>query len=248
MRRFFVIFLFLLTLCGCSPAESCDSGTVLHILFIGNSYTYVNDLPATFSHLACSGGHKIETGMAAQGGWTLAQHVTTSQTLDLLNGQKWDFVVLQEQSEIPAGEASRTTSMVPAVRTLSAQIRKLDAEPLLFNTWGHRDGLPDSGEPTYFDMQAQLNAGYKAIAKELKVRVVPVGSAWLQARTQSPPLDLWQDDGSHPNTPGTYLAACVFYASIFQESPAGLGYRDGLSQEMAQALQILAADAVLKKP
>jgi hypothetical protein len=85
------------------------------------------------------------------------------------------------------------------------------------------------------------------IAKELNVPVARVGDAWLMGRLQPTPLDLWQADGSHPNEMGTYLAACVFYATIFRQSPAGLTYRSGLSQETAQTLQTLAADSVLKE-
>jgi hypothetical protein len=247
MRRILCIFILLLAFTGCSPAETCgNSGEALRILFIGNSYTYVNDLPGTFAHLACSGGHKVETGMAADGGWTLEQHASASGTLDKLNGQQWDYVVLQEQSEIPAVEASRGQAMYPAARALVAKIRENGAEPLFFNTWGHKNGLPEYGEPTYFEMQAQLDVGYKGIARELGVDVVPVGYAWLQARTQPQPLDLWQDDGSHPNQQGTYLVACVFYATVFQESPAGLGYRAGVSMDEAETLQRLANDAVLE--
>lgn len=221
--------------------------TVLHILFIGNSYTSVNDLPGTFAKLACSGGHQIETDIAAVGGWTLADHANSAQTIAKLNQQKWDMVILQEQSEFPTIPYDRAQYMYPAVRWLVAKIRDLGAQPYLLITWGHRDGLPDAGIPSYTDMQAQLDAGYMGIANELGVAVVPVGDAWLQARKQSNPLDLWQDDGSHPNEQGTYLAASVFYATIFHQSPVGLSFRAGLSQKTAQSLQTLAADTVQVK-
>ena len=60
--------------------------------------------------VACPGkgwGHPIQTGMTAPGGWTLAEHLNSAQTLDALQSSKWDFVVLQEQSEIPAVEQTR---------------------------------------------------------------------------------------------------------------------------------------------
>lgn len=76
--------------------------TCMRVLFIGNSYTFVNDLPGTFAELAQSGGHTVQTGMLALGGWTLADHVNAHETLDTLKSAKWGFVVLQEQSEIPA--------------------------------------------------------------------------------------------------------------------------------------------------
>jgi hypothetical protein len=250
MKRFlYFCFLALVIVAGCSPAGNCSaaqsSDPVVHILFIGNSYTYVNDLPGVFSQLACAGGHKVETAMAAEGGWTLADHIASSQTLEKLNQEKWDYVVLQEQSEMPAIEVSRTRVMYPAVRLLVHKIEELGAVPILFMTWGHADGVPEAGILTYEDMQARLYTGYMDIARELRIPVAPVGSAWLEARSQPTPLDLWQSDGSHPNENGTYLAACVFYATLFRQSPEGLSYRSGLSLETAQALQTIAAHAVL---
>jgi hypothetical protein len=242
-----VIFLFL---ASCAPTANCagaqNTGTTVTVLFIGNSYTYVNDLPAAFSKLSCSGGHKVESAVAAEGGWTLVDHLASTKTLEKLKQQKWDYVVLQEQSEIPAVASSRRQSMYPAVRKLVAQIRALGAQPVLFITWGHRDGLPQASEKSYQEMQDQVEIGYTGIAQELGVLAAPVGSAWQKARAQAAPIDLWQADGSHPNEQGTYLAACVFYATIFHESPEGLSDRGGFSQETAQTLQSVAAEAALK--
>ncbi len=68
-------------------------------------------------------------------------------------------------------------------------------------------------------MQLEIDDGYLGIAHELRAPVAPVGIAWLAVRRQNPQLNLWQDDGNHPNEDGTYLAACVFYAVIFRQSP-----------------------------
>jgi hypothetical protein len=113
------------------------------VLFIGNSYTYVNDLPGTFAVLAKAGGHPIHTGMVAPGGWTLAEHLNSPQALSALQSSKWDFVVLQEQSEIPAMETARWRDMYPAARALVEKIRQTGAQPVFFLTWAHRDGLPE---------------------------------------------------------------------------------------------------------
>lgn len=238
----------LLLASSCSPPSKCSgsqsSGSVLRVLFIGNSYTFANDLPGMFTRLACSGGYQVETGMAAVGGWTLADHSVSPQTLEKLKQQKWDVVVLQEQSEIPAIASVRVQLMYPAARLLVAKIKEIGALPLLFLTWGHRDGTANFGIYGYADMQDQLDVGYRQIADELKVTVVPVGYAWLKLRLQSN-LNLWQDDGSHPNESGTYLAASVFYATIFHQDPAGLAYCAGLSQDSAHFLKALAADTVL---
>jgi hypothetical protein len=220
----------------------------LRVLFIGNSYTMVNDLPSTFTQLACSGGHRVEAGMAANGGWTLANHVASPETLSKLNDAKWDFVILQEQSQIPAQAAARTYGMYPAARQLVSKINATGAHPIFFMTWAHGNGWPESNLPDFASMQAQLAVGYQSIANELRVPVAPVGIAWSATRALAPNLQLWQGDESHPAVTGTYLAACVFYATLFRQSPAGLTYIAGLPSADAITLQQVAADTVLKEP
>ena len=218
------------------------------IFFIGNSYTSVNDLPATFTALAKSGGHAVQTDVADEGGWTLADHLNAAETAGLLNSAKWDYVVLQEQSQVPALEQDRTQIMYPAARTLVQQIKAIGARPIFFLAWAHHDGWPEEGMQTYAAMQAQIDAGYLGIAGELKVPVAPVGPAWQAATQQYPQLALWQSDNSHPTGQGTYLAACVFYAAIFRQSPVGLSYTAGLSADVAHELQSIAAETVLNDP
>ena len=240
------------SLFGCSTATKCDaadkSDDCMRVLFIGNSYTFMNDLPAMFSKLAASGGHRVEVGMSAQGGWTLADHLNSSATLDQLTPSQWDFVVLQEQSQIPAREESRLQGMYPAARSLVNKIRDSAATPVLFMTWAHRDGWPEQGLTEYGTMQSQINKGYLGLARELNVPVAPVGYTWNLTRIKNPQLELWQEDGSHPSEQGTYLAACVFYAVLFRESPEGMSYRAGLSKDTAEAIQAAANDAVLSNP
>jgi hypothetical protein len=183
--------------------------------------------------------------MVASGGETLAQHAASSDSLGKIASQDWTYVVLQEQSEIPATSAGRA-EMDPAVRALAARAQAVGAVPLLFMTWAHADGLPASGLPTYEAMQEQIDAGYLGIADELKVPVAPVGFTWYMVRHDHPDIELWSDDGSHPSVAGTYLAACVFYASIFRQSPEGLSFSGGIPNDEARVLQTEANDNVLK--
>ena len=249
MRRGLLIVLLLLVCCACSASSSCDntrpSQDCLRVLFVGNSYTFVNDLPNTFAALANAGGRRVHIGMVANGGWTLEQHASSTPTLNQLAPHQWEYVVLQEQSQIPSIPRFRSATMYPAVRSLVKRIRQSQATPLLFQTWAHRDGWLEMGLPDAARMQAQLNAGYGEIGRELNVRVIPVGTAWLAAHARYPELQLWQDDGSHPSEQGTYLAACVMYAAISGASPEGLSYHGSVSSDIAGQLQTIAADAVL---
>ncbi len=251
LKCFLSSVLLLCVLCGCALTSNCGTAqdrSCTRVLFIGNSYTYVNDLPATFADLAKSGGHKVEVQTAAEGGWTLADHIQSQGTLKKLNSAKWDIVVLQEQSQIPSVAQSRVQAMYPAARELVREIRALGSTPIFFDTWAHREGWPENGMKTYQSMQAQIDTGYAGIALELNVPVAPVGSAWFYAVTEHPELSVWQDDGSHPSEQGTYLAACVFYAFIFHEDPSGLTYQAGLSKEIASTLQAIASRTVPNPP
>ena len=252
MRRLLAVCLVVLAVAGCSAsaADCGDTGSATsctRILFVGNSFTYVNDLPATFAQLARSGGHPVQTGMAAQGGFRLADHLTSGDTMTALRSARWTFVALQEQSQLPAIATLRRSQMDPAARSLAGLVRAGGASPIFFVTWAHRAGWPENGLPTYESMQRQIDAGYLAIARELGTPVSPVGPAWLAITQRHAELELWQADGVHPTPAGTYLAACVFYAAIFHQTPVGLAYA-GLPGDTAKTLQEFAATTVLADP
>jgi len=219
-----------------------------HILFVGNSYTYVNDLPGMFVRLSRSGGHAVQADMAAEGGWTLADHVGSAATGEKIRSRQWDFIVLQEQSQIPASPEARTSAMYPSARKLIQDITANGSRPVLFLTWAHKAGWPENNLPGYDAMQGQIDQGYLGLAGETNAMVIPVGLAWSNAFHQSSDLSLWQDDGSHPSEQGTYLAACVFYAALYGETPANLPYHANLPQGTALSLQTIAGETVLNNP
>jgi hypothetical protein len=225
-----------------------DSTPCTRVLFVGNSYTSVNDLPSMFTSLARSGGHRVEIGSETHDGWTLADQAAAPATTAALAATHWNIVVLQEQSQIPAVEQLRQQQMFPAARHLATMVRQAGGQPLFFMTWAHRDGWSEDGLADYSSMQSAIEEGYQTIAKELRAPIAPVGEAWRVLVAQESNPALWQDDGSHPTAKGTYLAACVFYASIFRESPNGLSYRADLTANEALLLQQVAASTVLDDP
>ena len=186
--------------------------------------------------------------MSAQGGQTLAGHAASPGSLTEITGKRWDFIVLQEQSRIPAIAAQRNEQMVPAARLLDKKAAESGADTVLFATWASRDGLPGAGFKDYVAMQSAIEAGYLEVAGEIGAIVAPVGAAWQRALDEHPELELWQRDGSHPSLEGTYLAACVFYATLLETSPEGANYRAGLPEETARFLQAVAGEVVLGNP
>lgn len=248
-RLLLILVVFVPTQFGCSANPGCgnpgDSLACTRVLFLGNSYTAVNDLPTVFANLAISGGHRVETGIAAEGGSSLADHAGSSATATDLTSSKWNIVVLQEQSQIPSIDRSRQDQMYPAARRLVRMIRDAGGQPMFFLTWARRDGWPENGIASYAAMQSAIDDAYLAIAGEQQAAVAPVGYAWSTLLGQEVNSGLWQDDGSHPTAKGSYLAACVFYATVFRQSPHGLEYHADLSGDEAVKLQGIAADTVL---
>ncbi len=203
----------------------------LRVLFIGNSYTYFNNLPQLVSELAHSTRDMkpVETEMVAVGGATLKRLWEAGKALETLKRDRWNYVILQEQSTLgPAPivdgvvQISNPKNFHDYARLFDAEIKKVGAKTILFLTWARHN---------HMEQQTVLTNAYQAIAKELKAMIAPVGIAWEQALKENPQLALHQHDKSHPTEAGSYLAACVIYATIFGQSPEGLTRRimgDGL--------------------
>ena len=179
---------------ACSPFSRTPC---VRVLFLGNSFTFVNDLPTVFRDLARASGQNVETSMVANGGETLAQHVASPDSLNALRNAHWQFVVVQEQSQIPAVESFRQSQMYPAARSLVEMIRTAGSTPILLETWAHRDGWPDQ-RLDYASMQAGLDQGYATISAELKTALAPTGQAWQAVLRLDPGIVRWRgaDPGS----------------------------------------------------
>jgi hypothetical protein len=237
----------LVVACASLRAPDCrgdaPSGACTRVLFIGNSYTSVNDLPAVFSRVAAARRHVVYTEMIAPGGVRLADHAASAEVLERIRSGRWNYVVLQEQSQIPSTEQSQTGQMFPAARALVSEIRRAGARPVFYATWARRGGWPENGMPDYASMQAQITQAYRAIGEELHALVAPVGDAWSMVAAERPDIPLWQGDDSHPTEQGTFLAANVLVATLFHEVPQGLGTRGHVPEVQVYALQQAAARA-----
>jgi hypothetical protein len=231
---------------GCSTIPRVAFCT--KVLFIGNSYTYVNDLPTTFASLAWAGSHHVDTGVLATGGATLEDHIASPDTLPTIQSQKWTIVVLQDQSENPSVDYDRENEMYPAATYLASIVHSDGAKTMFFLTPARENGWPAANLPTYAAMQSAIDTGYLTIAQRLDAEIAPVGDAWARIVGDKTNIMLWQSDGSHPTIAGTYLDACVFYASVFLRSPLGLSYTDGLSSRTASILQSAAWTVVDDDP
>eukprot|EP01079_Euglenida_sp_SAG-EU17-18_P006153 gene6153-5997_t len=233
-----------MALIGATGAVAGAAGT--KVLFVGNSFTFVNDLPGTFEKVATSMGKQVTVDSSVLGalaawarllaGWPMAlglcaptpyaavfvmgtdaggcslQHLLTTNESQAKLQQEWDFIVLQDQSQLPSVQQARSAMLHPAVKGFVAQAKQ--AKVLMYSTWGYVQGLqhqvcPDNGTSacfpkslsdyvpgcwkghsdwlsevdTYTGMTYALLRGYLSVKQtEASVGVAPWGAARQVAR------------------------------------------------------------------
>jgi len=92
---------FLLSHAGCRGSATAAyvfaPGKNLRVLFIGNSLTQSNDLPAIVQALAVAGGQPALTQKSVLlPGTSLEDQWNNGRALKALRAEKWDVVVLQQ--------------------------------------------------------------------------------------------------------------------------------------------------------
>jgi len=233
-----------------SSAGSVASGDVpaaaqLRVLFIGNSLTSFNDLPAMIGDLARAAGEARPFAPVAelQGGATLALHLQAGRVQAHLAHGPWHAVVLQEQGGFAAAApADLEHQTLATVRTLQTMIVAAGAQPVLFVPYGRRGG--HTAGDSYDAMQDRINENHATMARALSIVSVPVGELWRGVVRSRPALPLWDQRGMHPSVAGTYLAACAFYTHFYGKSPVGNAHTAGLPLRDARAIQEAVASAL----
>lgn len=189
-----------------SPALAADQNVeqARRVLFIGNSYTFYNNMPRMAAELAeLNGALKPVVRAVTVGGSSLQEHWHRGEAQQSIENGRWNHVVLQEFSMQPFIDERPTRRYVAEYSEL---IRRDHAQPVIYLTWS-RAWAPER--------QTQLNRFYRKLAKENGALVVPVGPAWRIAQERHPDLRLYEIDGSHPTLAGSCIAAYTFHASLW---------------------------------
>ncbi len=221
------------------------------VLFIGNSYTEVNNLPQMVLNIAHNMGDDMTYSSNTPGGCTFSQHCV-NYSMQLICQGGWDVVVLQEQSQLPSFPQGQVEGEVfPYAERLVDSIYAHNpcAEPMFYMTWGRRDGdqinaqyFPVLG--TYEGMDSMLCLRYTYMAETYDASLCPVGRVWRYLRANHPDINLYASDGSHPSQAGTYAAACAFYTLIFHRDPAAITFNASLEASVASTIRSAVHDVV----
>ena len=226
-------------------------------LFIGNSYTYVNDLPQMVANVAASAGDTLFFDSNSIGGYTFQQHSVNATTLSKIAAGNWDYVVLQEQSQylsFPIGQVE--ADVFPYAKKLDSIINANNpcAETVFFMTWGRKNGDADNCAVwppvcTYQGMDSLLSLRYRMMAESNDAILSPVGAVWHYLRQNYPAIELYNADESHPSVAGSYAAACSFYAVLFRKDPSMITFVSTLNatdaENIRNAVKIIVYDSLM---
>lgn len=236
MKKWLSILLFVsLLFFNCSSDDSANAPEEIEEeqievkgLFIGNSHTYFNQ--GVSVHLENFVKHsdldiKPIIVESAFGGYSLEDHLNSLATLDKIESDNWDFIVLQENSFVASTDKEAS---VANFKALNEKITVTGAQTHLFMTWAYLD------EP---DMYFAIKDTYDEASFQTKAKVVPVGRAFKDFSAQVSPTTLYDADGVHPSLDGTYLAATMFYIALFEKDPRLNSYSAGLDSETVEILK-----------
>lgn len=223
--------------------DAVPAAPPVRVLFIGNSYTFHNGgVDAVLQALARAAGRNFECAASVSGGKSLQWHWEEGDARAQIARGGWDYVVLQELSTRPIANPEL---MLEYARKFDAAIKSAGAHTVFFLTWA-RYHQPEKQRP--------ITRAYNKVAFELAALVAPVGPAFERVLDEHPSIRLHAEDRSHPTAAGTYLAACVFYATLTEASPVGLpatittasGKTITLDRDTAEVLQRAAQAAVAR--
>lgn len=242
MFRLVIIFSFLSTIAFAQPTN---------VLFIGNSYTHMNNLCKIFQNIANSKGKIVFADTLAVSGSNLKGHTLRENTYKKIQAKSWDYVFIQGYSRELSYDSTRiVTETIPYAKQLVDSIKRHNpcVNIYYYMTWGYADGFKDSvpGD-NYHLMQERIEKGYMLLSEETGgLPVAPVGMVWKTIHDTYPEINLYAPDRAHPSIYGSYIAACTFYSAIYKESSEGCAMPKKVDLLYARFIQSVSTDYVLE--
>jgi hypothetical protein len=212
-HRLLLVILIIYGIFSHNYTQAQEKKNALRVLFVGNSYTYVQNLPQLVSIISDSTKTKLVTRKSTVGGAYLSEHWKNQRglkTRELISKGHFDIVVLQENS---MATIQQPDSTIKYAGLLCKLIKESGAKPYFYMTWA-REKVPQ--------YQQEITSVYLKIAKANNAGLVPVGEAWELARQLRPTINLYETDGSHPSNLGAILSAYVFVSVLTGEVPASI--------------------------
>jgi len=230
------LLLIALVACNADAAGPAPIGDGAHVLFVGNSLSYWNDMPAMVQALGASAGIALDVQIVGKPNFSLEDHWADGEALAAIARGGWDVVILQQG---PSALAASRVNLLQWADSFNVRIRAIGARPALYQVW-----------PAGADLATNFNASlesYRLAAVQVNGQLLPAGGAWQRVWATTPSLGLYGPDQFHPSWLGSYVAAITIYGGLTGNTPVGLPASVGsgsTSAATAALVQTAAADAL----
>lgn len=203
---------------------------VYYILFIGNSLTYVHDIPSIIKSMINADGGYVSYIQDTPGGSTLESHYDKFK--EITSQYKFSHIVLQGQSKEPI---SNKQVFLNAMQLLASEVEGSNAELIVYETWCY------DGEQYRYSMTEGLQASYEEAADLIGARITRSGEAFrLFEETYGFEISLYQDL-NHQSEYGAFLSACVHYSTFTGKRASDNSFiMEGISEEWAVKIKGIA--------
>ncbi|NND07013.1 MAG: DUF4886 domain-containing protein [Saprospiraceae bacterium] len=251
------VFLFLLIFEGLHAQQvDHDSTRSIHVLTIGNSFAnnackYLEEIVQSVTHChilitkANIGGCSLEKHAnlieACEQDPGLKPYGNTHSLKDLLLQDKYDYITIQQVSS----QSFMAHTFEPHANKLINYISKYapGAQVLVHQTWAYS---PDAERLLEWNLSRQsmhdsLVHNYTVLSQKYDLGMLPSGSAFFHSFNKRSNYKLWSSDGYHANENGCYLAGCVWFTQLFQETTRKITYfPEGLDKKKARFFKRIA--------
>ncbi|MEM9190241.1 MAG: hypothetical protein AAGF12_13740 [Myxococcota bacterium] len=211
------------------------------VLFVGNSYTFYNDMPQQVAAL----GPPLVVHTSVEGGANVELHFKELGTPEKIRTLRPKNLVLQDNSTGPLHSRARFDEFLSRLAAVGAEV---GAELFVYQTWAraethevYRSGW-SGGSPKA--MTERLRNAYHEVAAQIQATVVPVGDAWETCLDEET-LVLHDEDLHHASPLGSHLAALTFHGALSGADPRAATYvPPGVADAEATVLRRHAARAL----
>ncbi len=228
------------TIIAPSPTAKMD-GENKSVVMYGNSFTHYNKglskrLHDLTSSILPNNAEGYTYRSMTRSGAYLGSH--ENRLHDQSTRQLWDVVVFQGHSMEPISpKKSKREYFEKSAKKMSKIAHSAGSKVVYLMTWARKK---------HPEQTQDISKAYQEIAKETGGYVAPVGLAFEQSMKKYPEIELYRRDGRHPSLEGTYLAAAVFFATLYNRSPLGgaIPVDTNMSDKTARRLQMVAWETV----
>lgn len=181
------------------------------VLFVGNSHTYINDVPRMVRRVAEQAGNfSIRADMVAFPDFSLQDHWYQGAARSALARYRWDYVVMQQG---PSAQGENPLHLQHWSQEFEPLVRAAGGEPVLYQVW------PSVGRRV--DADEALSA-YTNAAAVVEGILAPAGDAFTATLGVDPTAAVYSNDGLHASKIGSYLAALTIVARLLDIDPRTL--------------------------